>query len=117
MNCQLECIKIRTTANRTSSTKIRTDGSLNLFGDGEHVGEPRFLGGRVSMTKNSVTRPTRMTEFAPVRIPPLFQEERLFLNIISTKSQNFYRGTCKQDKRSKPKFYKTDQTTNSGRLC
>ena len=49
MNYQLECIKIRTTANR--STKIRTDGSLNLLGDGGHVGEPRFLGGRVSMTK------------------------------------------------------------------
>lgn len=51
MNCQLDCIKIRTTAICTSSTVIRPDGSLDLFGDGEHVGEPRFVSGRASMTK------------------------------------------------------------------
>lgn len=51
MNCQLDCIKIRTTAIRTSSTIIRPDGSLDLFDDGEHVGEPCFVSGRASMTK------------------------------------------------------------------
>ena len=76
MNYPLECIKIRTTANRTSSTKIRTDGSLNLFGDGEHVGEPRFLGGRVSMTKRHRVYKTGANDRVHTRANSMFQEEK-----------------------------------------